>query len=286
MPNTQPFTFTRTKGIVWVCDMVGSSSYLNNNDSVGDMESFIPRLYFVSQQIIESYGGKLLQWTGDGFLAFFELDLDREKEVISEKIFEAAWHLTFLSNVTQLGLKPQRKFKIRHGITYEKDALLMTITSATNVEVINIIGRAVVLAFRLSSIQADFPSIVTTKELTSKSKNKFVKWKPTAGEKLKFFKGEKFGTDSIVISSDKVRVGKSKKIETIRRIAKKGISAAKSPFPSDPKAPINIFVNKMSSGPNWCGEIIKQQAEFIKTNLLGSLERILALIDEKNKSGL
>jgi class 3 adenylate cyclase len=156
MKSIYPFTFYRTRGIVWVCDLAKSSSYLNDNSSVDDIENFIPRLYYVSKLIVESYGGKFIKWTGDGFLAFFEFELDRHKEETSKIVFEAAWHLTFMSNVTQLGLKPNKKLKIRHGIAYEKDALLMKITSAPEIESLDIIGRAVVLAFRLSGIQADF----------------------------------------------------------------------------------------------------------------------------------
>ena len=202
MNNIHPFNFNRKRGIVWVCDIAKSSSYLNDNSAVDDIEAFIPRLYYVSKVIVEAYGGIFLKWTGDGFLAFFEFDLDRHKEEISKKVFEAAWHLTFMSNVTQLGLLPKNKIKIRHGITYEKDALLMKVNSGTKAESLDIIGRAVVLAFRLSGIQAEFPCIATVKELVGSSKQKFIKWNPTSEEKLKYFKGEKFGTNNIWITSD------------------------------------------------------------------------------------
>src|SRR5690606_214129 len=120
-------------------------------------------------------------------------------------VFKAAWHLTFLNNVTQLGVKPQIKFGIRHGITYEKDGLLFEIQEHGDNHSLDLIGRAVVLAFRLSGIQAKFPSIVTEKEIVSENSNyyKFDNWNPNETDILKFFKGEKLGIEEIMISSEK-----------------------------------------------------------------------------------
>jgi class 3 adenylate cyclase len=79
MQDLQPFTFERSKGIVWVCDLAESSSYLNTNISAEDIENFIPRFYYVSKLIVEAYGGEFLKWTGDGFLCFFEFELDTKR---------------------------------------------------------------------------------------------------------------------------------------------------------------------------------------------------------------
>ncbi len=68
MNKTAPFVFKRTKGIVWVCDLAKSSSYLKSN-----------------------------------------VELDREKEKISKEVFDAADLLTFMTNVTQLGLLPTKE---------------------------------------------------------------------------------------------------------------------------------------------------------------------------------
>ncbi len=271
-----PIKFRRARGIVWVCDLVKSSNSLNDNESVDDIEKFIPRLYFVSKLIVETYGGIFLKWTGDGFLAFFELELDRHKEATALKVFDAAWHLTFMSNVTQLGLKPKRKFKIRHGITYEKDALLMKIQNGS----LDIIGRAVVLAFRLSGIQADFPSIVTVNELVASQSNEFIKWRPTADEKLKFFKGESFGVNTVLISK-KLGQKSNKKISRVIADSEKAISFVESTEPL-PNRDLVRFVEKMSSGPGWCKSIIKEEADFIKNDLLANLKSTVGFL-KKNK---
>lgn len=284
MTEMTPIKFRRTKGIVWVCDLAKSSSYLNNNDSVDEIEEYIPRLYYVSKLIVESYGGVFLKWTGDGFLAFFEVQLDRHKEMVSKKVFEAIWQLTFMSNVTQLGLKPKKKFKIRHGVTYEKDALLMNIATEPSKETLDIIGRAVVLAFRLSGIQTVFPSIVTVRELVETSNKEFKKWRPSKEEKLKFFKGESFGTETIFISSESKNTKPSFKSTTKK--VKKAIFDAESDARLDPESPIVIFTNSMSNGPAWCKKIIQEEADFIKNGLLGTLKSVVEIIEKHPKKGL
>lgn len=285
MNEIQPFTFKRTKGIVWVCDLAKSSSYLNDNDSVDDIEEFIPRLYFVSKIIIESFGGKFLKWTGDGFLAFFEFELDRKKEEIASKVFNAAFHLSFMTNITQLGLAPKKKFTIRHGITYEKDALLMKVDS-NNSEVFDIIGRSVVLAFRISSIKADFPSVATVKELIVNSgTTKFLRWKPTADDRLKFFKGEKFGTKSIYLSANKT-LKKNASINSTLRKTKQVISNVESKNEIVKEDPIFVFMQKMNEGPEWCKEIIKSEVDFLKNDVLTILNKAVIALEKIKKNEL
>jgi class 3 adenylate cyclase len=282
MKDIAPFEFKRTKGIVWVCDLAKSSSYLNNNETVEDIESFIPRFYYISKIVVESFGGKYLKWTGDGFLAFFEFELDRNKQEIAKDVFNAAWHLTFMSNVTQLGLQPSRKFRIRHGITYEKDALLMNISPDKDLESWDIIGRSVVLAFRLSGIQAEFPSIVTVKELISPSTINFCKWKPTAEDKLKFFKGERFGLESVCVSTKKTS---KLKINSINKKAKKLIYDIESPIALPTNKKVEKLLEKMNNGPDWCKEILESELKYIKEGLLGTIKELVAHFNS-NKNGL
>ena len=281
MSNSAPFKFRRGRGIVWVCDLSKSSSYLNDNESVDDMETFIPRLYYISKLIVESFGGVFMKWTGDGFLAWFEIELDRHKVEKARKVYEAAWHLTFMTNITQLGLKPKKKFAIRHGITYEKDALLMTLTNEQNVESFDIIGRAVVLAFRLSGIQAGFPSIVTVKEIVDAKDVTFRKFYPNQEEKLKFFKGEKYGTETIYISEKKKQKPRSTK--AVIKSAKDSIEKAEGKTPIDPNNPILILIRKMNAGPDWCKEVIRQEVKFLKDEMLIALKEVITVLEKRSK---
>lgn len=206
------FEFDRSRGVAWVCDLVGSSKHLNDNRVVDDLEAFLPRLYWTASMMVEAAGGRFVKWTGDGFLAWFEVPLHRTLGEQAAAVFTAAWQLTTLLNVTQLGLSPQRQFRVRHGVTYEQDALLIKISHPGGYKSLDIVGRAVVLAFRLSSISAEFPGIVTQKELADVSRAHrpegldFRKWNVGVEEKLKHFKGERWGTNSIYISGGKSKM--------------------------------------------------------------------------------
>ena len=68
MAEREPFVFGRYRGLVWVCDIKGSSTYLNDPRSALDMEKFLPRMLTVAHGIVEAAGGELIKFTGDGFL--------------------------------------------------------------------------------------------------------------------------------------------------------------------------------------------------------------------------
>ena len=129
MKAIDPFKFERATGIVWVCDIEKSSSFLNDPDLVEDIKSFLPRFYYVSKLMVETFGGEFLKWTGDGFLAFFKVELERDLPRISRNVFEGANQLSAMTGITQMGLQLKKKVRIRHGITFEEDALLMRIDS-------------------------------------------------------------------------------------------------------------------------------------------------------------
>jgi hypothetical protein len=279
MNTFKEFKFERKKGIVWVCDVIKSSSYLNSNDTVEEIEEYLPRLYWTANNLVNSFGGKFIKWTGDGFLAWFDVDLDRNKKKIAEKVFKAAWHLTFLNNVTQLGVKPQTKFGIRHGVTYEKDGLLFEIQEHGDNRSLDLIGRAVVLAFRLSGIQAKFPSIVTEKEIVLENSSycKFNNWNPSKNDILKFFKGETLGIEEIMISSEKATKNRSENIEDLKKRVKDLIHEVDNNISSDKEIEESLFkfLQLMKSGPDWCSEVVNLELEFNK--------KMLEILKETNK---
>ena len=95
--------------------------------------------------MVEAAGGEFIKWTGDGFLAWFDVPLHRDLKKIASTVFEAAFHLTLFVNITQLGVASVKKFKLRHGVAYEKDALVTTIKSEDGATLTDLIGRDVVL---------------------------------------------------------------------------------------------------------------------------------------------
>ena len=64
MARPADFEFSRSRGVVWVCDVAGSSSRLNSENGVEDTEAFLPRLYWTAVLAVESAGGKFIKWTG------------------------------------------------------------------------------------------------------------------------------------------------------------------------------------------------------------------------------
>ena len=168
-------------------------------------------------------------------------------------------------------VKPQSKFGIRHGITYEKDGLLFEIQEHGNNHSLDLIGRAVVLAFRLSGIQAKFPSIVTEKEIISENSSycKFINWNPTENDILKFFKGEKLGIEEIMISSDKVEENNSENIEHLKKRLNNLINEVDNNISTDKEVEESLlkFLELMKSGPDWCNNVINLELEFNKKML-------------------
>jgi len=256
------FEFKRSRGIVWVCDLAKSSQFLNDDSSAGALEEFLPRLYWTSLLAVEAAGGIFVKWTGDGFLAWFETPLHREISQKVSQVFHAAFTLTTLVNITKLLVKSQQKFHIRHGVCFEHDALVIRI-SHSSYKSIDLIGRAVVLAFRMSELPAGFPRIVTQKDLVFASPPpKGFTWKRkklSEEDRLKYFKGEKWGANSIYVSADKNKRPNSLKSTT--RLIKKTLSDIDKPETTAEDTFGAKFVPRMLSGPEWSQEAIKEYAD-------------------------
>lgn len=285
----EKFEFGRSRGLVWVCDLAGSSRHLNDKDSVDAFEAFLPRLHWMSALVVDAAGGKFIKWTGDGFLAWFETPLHREIGKQAAAVFEAIWHLTVLVNVTQLCVTSDRKFRIRHGVTHEQDALTTKITYPTGFELLDLTGRAVVLAFRLSGIPVDFPGIVTERALADASRGflrqaiSFERWKPTSDENMKFFKGEKWGTSGLCVSRDRKPVRRSPK--SILKQAKEAIAEAESDNSSeDLKDTFGYkLVVRMACGPKWCRDVESEYVRYLREDLMGSLKAALPFLEKLSK---
>lgn len=289
MSTIKTFEFDRSRGVVWVCDLANSSRYLNDDNSAKALEEFLPRFYWTAAMLVEAAGGRFIKWTGDGFLAWFETPLHRNQGQVAADVFSAAWHLTFLVNVTQLNLSLKGRFRIRHGITYEHDALLIRITHSDGHRSLDLIGRAVVLAFRISTIEASFPAIVTHGELVEaiapygSPRTTFQKRRITKEERLKVFKGHSWQTGQIFTSVD--RKTKPAKIGTISKIAKEAIAKAeKTPAAGDEDFFIMKFLKSMISGPTWCREVIAKEVAFVRDDLYIPLKGLVSLIESRGSN--
>jgi len=285
MNNLSRFSYHRRRGIVWVCDVARSSAYLNSESAVAALEEYLPRLYVVANSITNAAGGEFIKWTGDGFMSWFETPLHRETEITAKFVARVAYDLTFLANVTSLGVKTESKFKLRHGIAYEHDALVMDITFQDGHASKDLLGRGVVLASRLASVNSTFPDIVTHGDLSEGISGvaRLKKWRPSASELEKYFKGEKWGTNKLYVSAE----AKPKKASPAKAVkqAEHALNCAEGKTPID-KARIKYmetFIATMCNGPTWGKDIIDEQARFIETDLKGNLEKLLSLIKNKTK---
>ena len=274
------FSFERGRGVVWVCDVANSSKYLNNDESVMTMEGFLPRLHWVAKLAVNAAGGQFVKWTGDGFLGWFPTELHRELGSQSAKVMEIIWHLTLMNNVTKLGIEGGKPFQLRHGLTIEHDALITNIADEQG-EFLDLIGRSVVLSFRLSGIKAGFPGIVTHKEVVEAISNKiphitFKKLNLSAEEKLKYFKGERWGTNNLWVTAE--RKPRFKSLNSLLRSSKKAIATAEGGGPI-PKDINNIlqFITALKAGPEWAKGIYQDYLKFVQEDLL---EPLKGLVDE------
>ena len=285
--NQLAFEFKRERGVVWVCDIANSAKYLNNEDTVIAFEEFIPRFHWLSRMAIDAAGGEFIKWTGDGFLAWFPTQLHRNLGIEAVKVLEAVWHLTIILNVTGLSVETDKIFRIRHGIAFEHDALLTRIRDS-KADSFDILGRSIVLAFRMSCIDAKFPGIVTQREVvraTRKHDLYNINFKPcniTSDERLKYFKGERYGTNSIYISCDRVPKVSSKK--STLNYARKAIAATKGQNEKFDARRIFVskFLSNLYAGPQWCQETMAEQSRFIQEELIGNIEKLISIIESSD----
>lgn len=267
-------TSQRNRGLVWVCDIQNSTMYLNSDEKVDLFEEFIKRFYYLTCQITNAAGATHYKWTGDGFMAWFECELDRNVKKLAETIFEAAWQLSFLNNVTQFGIDFKNHVRIRHGVTYEKDGLHIIIKNPDGNETSDYIGRDVVLAFRVSSISVDFPSIITTSEIKNKVNIKslnymrFEKLELSDDEIKKYFKGEKHFSRYLYGTSKRIRYNRKTDLVT---------SIKNSKIKIENKAPSEFSIKYyqcFENGPDWAKEVGATLINFIRNELMGTFNKM------------
>jgi hypothetical protein len=276
------FAFERARGLVWVRDVARSTRVLNDDASVDALEEFLPRLYWTALQAVDAAGGIFVKWTGDGFLAWFETPLERTICKHAQAFFTAAWHLVFLVNVTSLGVQAPKKLRPLHAVSYEPDALLMRITGSDGHAAHDLLGRSIVHAFRMSSIACTFPGIVSEARVVRAYANTpgasiaFRRRLLTAEERLRFFNGERFGTEALYASADRTprrRSLRSVVTQGKRALAKLDVSDAAPSVATD-------FASRMLRGPHWALEVMREQHRFVDEELAGSLRKLLRSIEQ------
>jgi class 3 adenylate cyclase len=287
MASIQKFDRKRLRGIVWVCDIAQSSKYLNRNDAAGPTEEFLQRFLYLSLIGVEASNGEFIKWTGDGFMAWYEAPLDRSIGEIAVRVFRAAWELSFYVNISQLAVESPVRFHIRHAVTYEKDALVIDLQHSGGMASRDILGRNVVLAFRISSIKGVFPSIVTERELVDACRGvrpdprlSFKKLRFTKEDRLRYFKGETWGTRNLYVSADnKKRSGSS--LQSAIKQAHKALKKYESTDADFGSIPAKIALD-MVKGPQWSRDVISQVEKYIRGELAPALKGALEAMQQMN----
>jgi len=290
MELPKKFDFSRGRGVVWVCDLKNSTKYMNDDKYVDALEEFFQRLYWTSAVITKVSGGEFIKWTGDGFLSWFETPLHRQLGDKAKSTFRAAWHLSLLVNATKLGIDVGRGFKLRHGVTYEHDALITKIIYPGGFHSRDLTGRSIVLAFRLSGVEAAFPGLVTQRELVEATRDDrvagldFKKWEAGTKGRLKYFKGERLGLSNIFVSDDKLPRARSMSA-TIRE-AKKVIDQADAKKVKEGEIASfeEEFINEMRNGPKWCGRVVDDYVRFLRSEMLLALRTEIPMLEQKAKA--
>lgn len=278
------FTFERGRGVVWVCDIHNSSKILNNDESVEAIEEYFQRLHWLGRVAANAAGGQFVKWTGDGFLGWFPTELHRDIGPQAASVIDIIWQLTLVNNVTGLGIEAKPKFRLKHGLTVEHDAYL-TMVSDENGQHFDLMGRAVVLAFRLAGMKVTFPSIVTQRELVEaalgegNSRVRFKKISMSTVERQKYFKGDKRAATNLYASAE--RNPRPRSMNSLLRSIQKTIAEAEKPQTvQDETDPIiRRFMEDLLAGPTWTQEVFMNYIKFLREDMLGTLKVVASELD-------
>jgi class 3 adenylate cyclase len=282
--------FSRLRAVLWICDIAGSSSRLNDPKTVDATEEFLKRFFWISALLVKHSGGVVGKWTGDGFLAAYRVPLERDLGLWAGRAITAAWHMSVLVNTTQLGVSCPQRFRLRHGVAFEPDAILVShnLSPSTSTD---IIGRGVVLAFRFSGVTAnDLPGVVTHKRIVDAAREvrvpgvEFRRLRLGREEVLKYFKGERRGTSDVYVSVD---LSKLKRRVPSRRSgvtqAKRVLETAVQQYvPSKRGEWVVGFIRSLEAGPPWARDVVRRYEHNVR-DLFDLLRTVVAKLETRGQ---
>lgn len=233
------------------------------------MESFLPRLHWVASQLAPVRLGTFIKWTGDGFLVWFEVPLHRDLGPAASNAFYLIDTVSRLVSTTQLGVDSPRRVELRHGLTYEQDALITTITFPGGMQLLDLLGREVVLAFRLSSRKSAWPSIVTQKEILDAvgpdpvPNTRFRRWTLSSEDRLRYFKGEVRKGLKLYETASPKRKAKPLNVQQYVKRARKMADSMNDYDPSKLEEAWVALIARANSAPAWARELAKSYSQFL-----------------------
>ena len=261
--------FSRARVAAWACDVSGSTAALNSRDRVDDAEKFLQRLYWLTGEMGRVTGAAVTKWTGDGFLLAYPLTLDRDLAVAGMTIINAAWHMSYLANVTSLAVTDKPFLRLRHGIAFDADAII--VTSGTGAAMHrDVIGRGIVFATRLAALRAPFPNCVMHGEIIRAAEpsgiHQFRKRRFSANEVSKFFKGQQRWTNDVFESY--MRPARYRSPEAVIRKTRTVLASIGS---REPPYWLPPLMTAMDGGPEWARQMKDEWLRFTRAEMFGGL---------------
>jgi hypothetical protein len=130
-------------------------------------------------------------------------------------------------------------------------------------------------------MRAAFPRIVAQREIAAVLREKeppkvpFKNLTLSRDDKLKYFKGESWGTDGLCVSCD--RPPKVRSLTSMLKKAKRALEKAETSVTSDDSGSTRTMalVLKLMNGPVWAQETIQEYARFVQNDLVGTFRSVV-----------
>ncbi len=149
--------------IVLAGDLTGFS-YSYDRGNVFLVNEFIKRFYYYSSSIVNLAKGRLVKFTGDGFLAVWELsDNMNDNHITASIVDEVSREMSRAVRVSKLGMQINEKMYLRQGITVEPNGIKVKMILNGH-QTIDYLGNMINFAFRIQNIEMTFPYICLHKD--------------------------------------------------------------------------------------------------------------------------
>ena len=198
-------TVERASRLVLAGDLAGfHSSYVSGNQVV--LEEMLRRFYVLSSLVVRAAGGELVKYTGDGFLAVWDMAADfRENARVALGIDYAAFVLSAFVRVSRLDLGSALPVHVRQAMTVEPAALRIGYREGAGPVRHDYVGKMINLAFRIQALPGSFPFMAAHQDfldvaqmyLPESQGLRYAK-RPVSEEEVdRVFKGTVAGADSV-----------------------------------------------------------------------------------------
>ena len=149
------------KFVVLLGDLRGFSRNYENGETI--LQEFLRRFYIISSSCVESAGGKLVKFTGDGFMSVWPIHDEnyRQNSKICQIVEATAFTLSGIVKITQLDLNIDSEIYLRQGITLETKATEIEYRHAERNFDFDYLGEKINLAFRLQYLPEKWPYLAT-----------------------------------------------------------------------------------------------------------------------------